>query len=96
MSNGLKYLKRESENDLHFQTRLLILKELSLLKKENGKFCEKCKVYQGYSYKGFDKYYCKCCRNKIENKLKKENKKITKLLINFTQLSIDANLRVEV
>ena len=90
--NALKYLIKESEKDLHFQTRILILKELSLLKKEDGKFCKKCRVYQGYSNKGFDKYYCKCYRNRIENKLKKENKKIIKLLINFTQLSIDANL----
>lgn len=96
MISGLTYLKRMSENDLHTQGKLLIFKELLLLKHEDGKLCDKCNIAQGYFYKGFEKYYCKHFRTKIERKIKKEEEKIKKSLIDFVKLSLSEDVQVKV
>jgi len=75
-----------NEEDLKIESNLLILKELLLYKKEDGKVCPKCKFIQGKPKNGFDKYYCIHTRNKINRKMRKRNNELLKLKIIYSNL----------
>jgi len=70
MSSYITYFTKE---DLEIDTKLIILKELLLYKKEENKICPICKTIQGKEKNGFKKYYCIHTRNKINKKIKKIN-----------------------
>ncbi|MDD4050245.1 MAG: hypothetical protein PHX47_04560 [Candidatus ainarchaeum sp.] len=70
MNNNIIYFTKE---DLEIDTKLIILKELLLYKKEENKICPICKTIQGKEKNGFKKYYCIHTRNKINKKIKKIN-----------------------
>ena len=70
MSSCITYFTKE---DLEIDTKLIILKELLLYKKEENKICPICKTIQGKEKNGFKKYYCIHTRNKINKKIKKIN-----------------------
>ena len=94
MGEGLEYLRRMREQDFHRKTKLLILKEVLLFKKEEGKFCKSCNLLQGCSYNGFEHYYCIHCRNRINKKMKKEEEKIKKIIGEILSLTLYENERL--
>ena len=70
MNKDIIYFTKE---DLEIDTKLILLKELLLYKKEENKICPICKTIQGKEKNGFKKYYCIHTRNKINKKIKKIN-----------------------
>jgi len=70
MNNQIVYFTKE---DLEIETKLILLKELILYRKEENKECQICKTIQGKEKNGFRKYYCTHTRKKINKKIKKIN-----------------------
>jgi hypothetical protein len=70
MNGEIIYFTKE---DLEIETKLVLLKELILYKKEENKICPFCKTIQGKEKNGFKKYYCIHTRNIINKKIKKIN-----------------------
>lgn len=70
MTSKILYFTKE---DLEIDTKLGLLKELILYKKEENKVCPICKTIQGKEKNGFIKYYCPHIRKKINKKIKKIN-----------------------
>lgn len=70
MNSPITFFTKE---DLEIDTKLIILKEILLYKKEENKICPICKTIQGKEKNGFKKYYCIHTRDKINKKIKKIN-----------------------
>ena len=83
--NALKYLeKRELLEELDYSN----IKYLLLTTKYEGYICKVCGIIQGKPNKGFQRYFCKHITKLIDNKMKKENKKIIEKI---TRWSIPLN-----
>ena len=91
--NGLEYLEK---NEMNSELDKLVIHRLKLVKEQEGKKCPKCGFVQGTPLKGFQKYYCKCLRNKINRKLKKEKKEKGKKILAFVLFKLSANVAAEV
>lgn len=79
--NSLKYLIK---NDLNNELDLLLEQERKMSLEYYGKICKKCGVKQGLENKGVKKYYCGHISARIDQRLKKESKKIFKKVFIFT------------
>lgn len=91
--NGLEYLER---NEMNSELDKLIIYRFNLIKAQEGKKCPKCGFIQGTPNKGFQKYYCKCLRNKINRKLKKEKEKKAKKILDFVLFKLSVSAAKEI
>ena len=78
--NAEKYLDR---NEIDSYLDSLFLTSVLLFRKFDGEICPICKIKQGSSHKGWNKYYCKHIEQKVNQKLKKHNKEAMKKLSIF-------------
>lgn len=79
--NCLNYLIK---NDLNRELDVLLEKEREISLEYKGQICKKCKVIQGTPNKGIEKYYCGHISARIDQRLKKESKKIFNKVFVFT------------
>jgi len=84
--NCLRYLIK---NDLNKELDKLFVTSLLLFKKFDGIICPICKIKQGSSFKGWNKYYCIHTEKKINKEIKEKQKKITDKIFLFTSYQND-------
>ena len=83
-------LSQFQEESLNF-----VFKEFNILNSHKGEFCKVCGITQGMPHDGFNPYFCDHLTNKINKKLKKENKKIIKFLLDALD-TLKQDVQVEV
>ena len=82
-------------NQFQEESLKFIFKEFNILSLHKGEFCKICGIIQGMPYDGFNQYYCDHLTNKVNKRLKKENKKIIKFLLDaLDTLKQDAQVEV--